>query len=502
MKLYRSHLWDCIEKHAASDPDSICIVPSRGHAISFKQLIQKVHEFACSYMNQDISDQSRILLLIPPSTDFLIAFLALERIGATIVLADVAMGNALFESRVRMADITHIVTTQTIRFILQSRILSTVLRFLKIPVPIFSDSRTPIIAANTREQTHPMLEKEESVDPEKEFLIIFTSGTTSEPKGVMHTYQSMTENFQRMMTLLQERGARVICSSQPYILLPALAIGGTALLPRYTDKPKGLLKTMIQHQVDTVFMLPTDLKNFIFFLQQTGQKFPRFLRNIAVGSAPVYASFLRKIQDMIPSSVSVWCIYGLTEILPVSMVEMREKIRWQEPGDFIGAPLPGITASVADDGELLLKGKGLYSRYLGQAACSGLATGDLCKIVKGNIILLGRKKDMIIRREYNIYPALYEPTILQIPGVRDCALIGIYNDTKEDEEVVLVVVPEQWEDRDRIAAVVKRELANGNNAIDAQALPDRIERLFSLPVSGRSKKVDKRALRSTLTRSA
>ena len=60
----------------------------------------------------------------------------------------------------------------------------------------------------------------------------------------------------------------------------------------------------------------------------------------------------------------------------------------------------------------------------------------------GKLILVGRKKDMIIKGNYNIYPGLYEPVIQNIPGVLACAMVGVFDTDMQDEKIVLAVEPE------------------------------------------------------------
>jgi acyl-CoA synthetase (AMP-forming)/AMP-acid ligase II len=105
--------------------------------------------------------------------------------------------------------------------------------------------------------------------------------------------------------------------------------------------------------------------------------------------------------------------------------------------------------------------------------------------------MIGRKKDMIIRGKTNIYPALYEPVIAGVAGVAEAAMVGV-PDGIGDESVWLAVVPRAGQSAAALKARLGQELPR---LIDESALPDHIEVLDSMPVSGRHRKPDREALR-------
>ena len=162
--------------------------------------------------------------------------------------------------------------------------------------------------------------------------------------------------------------------------------------------------------------------------------------------------------------------------------------------DIVGAPVRGAAARVGQTGELVVRGENLFTGYLGEPPAIEHATGDLACLDGNRIVLLGRVKDMIIRREHNIYPELHEPVIERIPGVRRCAMVGVYDQVLHDERVVLAIETEEGFGGDAFVRAVARALRAGPAHIDAAALPDLII-LTPLPESGRSRKVDKDALR-------
>jgi O-succinylbenzoic acid--CoA ligase len=104
---------------------------------------------------------------------------------------------------------------------------------------------------------------------------------------------------------------------------------------------------------------------------------------------------------------------------------------------------------------------------------------------------------MIIRGQYNIYPALYEGKIAELPGVARCALIGVWDERLGDERVVLVL--EQTADETNPAQLQRRveRALRADALVDTLALPDEVV-VMPLPESRRSHKIDRNALRRKL----
>jgi len=163
-------------------------------------------------------------------------------------------------------------------------------------------------------------------------------------------------------------------------------------------------------------------------------------------------------------------------------------------GDVVGIPLDNVNLSIADDGEVLLSSPQLFSRYLHQTSReTPHRSGDLGYLSNGKLVLTGRKKDMIIRRDTNIYPAIYERTIKNIPGVAEAVMIGVYTDSKHDEEVFLIVESDAYSETE-----LMKMLQTSQYSIDREALPDRI--IFrKIPLSGRQNKVDRKKLKLEIT---
>jgi acyl-CoA synthetase (AMP-forming)/AMP-acid ligase II len=113
------------------------------------------------------------------------------------------------------------------------------------------------------------------------------------------------------------------------------------------------------------------------------------------------------------------------------------------------------------------------------------------------IVLLGRLKDMLIRGDHNIYPELYEPLVERIEGVRRAAIVGDFDSVNADERMILVVEADAGVDPVALHDRVRREVRAGPHRLDASAQPDEIV-VRDLPESGRSRKIDKAALRVQL----
>jgi acyl-CoA synthetase (AMP-forming)/AMP-acid ligase II len=329
-------------------------------------------------------------------------------------------------------------------------------------------------------------------------LIIFTSGTTADPRAVVHTTRSIAAMVDASHLISDLDADSIVMTDQLHSTLPALLAGARVVLPKIGAGAPEVLNLLQRSRATHAFFVPSDLHRLVTYCQQHGRAFPETLRQIVLGSGPVDRSLLARLRPLLPGTTRVQSVYGLTEMAPVACVDMMEKLAWRGEGDLVGAPLPGARVRFGEGSELYVAGDRLCGRYLGREPLTEVATGDLAHLDDGGrIVLLGRVKDMIIRGGYNIYPALYEEKIAGIPGVARCALIGVWDERLGDERVVLVLEPTAVETN---PGQLKRrvELALRADAlVDTLALPDEIV-VMPLPESGRTNKIDRNALRRKL----
>jgi acyl-CoA synthetase (AMP-forming)/AMP-acid ligase II len=335
-----------------------------------------------------------------------------------------------------------------------------------------------------------------SLDPTAPAIIVCTSGTTGAPNAVVHSRGSVAAIIAAVGTPLGFEAHDIVYARELHTALPALLAGATVVVSRHSSfVPRRVVAAMERHGVTCWFGVTSDCNALVEYLAAQGTQLPSTLRQLAISSAPVRAPFLRRLRDVLAPGTRVWCVYGLTEMVPVAYVDVDEKLAYEGEGDLVGRPLPGISARLARDGELLLRGPNLCSGYLGHPPLRELATGDLARIDEGRLVLLGRRKDMMIRGSHNIYPELYEPAIERIAGVRRCALVGVYDERAADERIVLNVEAEPGVDDRALKARVCNALRRGPSRIDDAAYPDLIL-VAPLPVCGRSSKVDRERLRA------
>jgi acyl-CoA synthetase (AMP-forming)/AMP-acid ligase II len=287
-------------------------------------------------------------------------------------------------------------------------------------------------------------------------------------------------------------------SDQLHMVLPALMAGATVVLPSRSASPERVLADLRRHRITCTFGLPVTYQAIATEVLSAGERLPLHLRMLLLGSAPVYRSMLRKLVPYVAPATEVHCVYAMTEMLPVAHVTLERKLAYEGEGDLVGAPFPGVRVRTAEDGELVVSGPNLFRGYWGEAPPAEHPTGDLGRTgPEGELVLLGRKKDMIVRGAHNIYPGLFEPAINALPGVAQACLIGVYDDAQADERVILVIEPDGSLDEPNLRHRLARSLHYEPIAMDASVMPDAIV-FRRLPRSGRSSKVDREALRREL----
>jgi len=515
MILYTNTIFDTLQKYAESLSDTIAIKQTDGKKRTYKELWEDSNSIALHLMEKGFRPGDKVLFLVRPSIDAVELILAVIRLGGVLVLADIGMGSDVFRGRVEHANPQWVFAESLFIFIQKVSLLRKFLRKRSIDIPEIPGlgGRNVVITGKwlpgirkSGVQIQDLLNKKTTdytvhqSDPEQEVLLVFTSGTTELPKGVIHTLRAVQATVEYSTDILNPQKGACIYGGYLHTIIPALLTKSLAVIPVEKFSAERFITHATKYNITGCFLLPSELEAILKYIQQHTIPFPQSINKIVLGSAPIYVSFLKRIEPFIPVHVSIECIYGMTEALPVASIRMREKIAYLGPGDIVGKPFLGVTVEIEDQ-ELIIKGRNLFKGYLGQDPAEYHKTGDAAYIdQRGNIVLMGRFKDMIIRDHYNIYPSLYEPTISQIEGIHSCALIGVYNEDRSDEDIYLIIEKDSVLDDDRLEKYIRGELIAGVNSVDIYAIPDKII-FMKLPLSGRSKKIDKKALREMFRKS-
>ncbi|WP_282777335.1 class I adenylate-forming enzyme family protein [Nocardia sp. CC201C] len=507
---------ELLREQARRHPDAPALGMVGARPLGYGELVALIDGVAERLHANGFRPGDRMLFSIRPCVDAVALILGTIAAGGTIVFVDPGVGPELFARRLRVVEPTW-AATESLLYLLSGP-LRRVGRAKGLELPAFGRLRVRHIHSGPRLPGTPggslplrrllepgatgaerrLLEPgargaERRLDPDTDALIVFTSGTTDDPKAVVHTRGSLGAGLAAMAGRSSLGPGAHLHTEQLMMGLPALMAGARWSLPRYPRFGTHIDPIEFTRGLDAAthaFFTPADLAVALTAIESGTLAAPT-LREVSLGGAPVTTALLRRARSALPGCEFL-AIYGMTEILPVAVTTGAAKLAYDGAGDPLGAPVSGVDARVADDGELILSGPNLCRGYLGETPLKEVRTGDLARMDGDTIVLVGRKKDMMIRGKTNIYPGLYEPVIARVPGVRQAIIVGL-PDEIGDERIVLAVVADG--DATAVRARLARELPR---LIDTSALPDEIVMVDEIPVGGRTRKPDRAALRALL----
>jgi acyl-CoA synthetase (AMP-forming)/AMP-acid ligase II len=299
-------------------------------------------------------------------------------------------------------------------------------------------------------------EAEAEVEDEDISILMYTSGTTSLPKGVQLRFRDFAAYVTANVEMADgtDRGVALVC-------VPFYHIAGTTaymtniwtgrkliVMPQFDAK--AWLELVASEHVTHAFVVPTMMKQIIDDPAFGGADLSS-LTNLAYGGAPMPVQVIRRAIEVFPKKVGFVNAYGQTETTSSLTVlgpddhkiegapaEVELKLKRLNS---IGKPLPDVEIRVRDEdgkflahgqvGEIIIRTPRIMKGYAGREDDARLpdgwrATGDLGWLDDdGYVFFAGRKDDMIIRGGENIAPAEIETVLMSHPAVDECAVIGV-----------------------------------------------------------------------------
>ncbi|WP_328682395.1 class I adenylate-forming enzyme family protein [Streptomyces sp. NBC_00343] len=332
--------------------------------------------------------------------------------------------------------------------------------------------------------------------------IYWTSGTTSDPKGVLHTDRSLIAGGSCLAHALRLTADDVGSMAFPYAHIAGPDYTVMLLLygfPAVMFEQFALPDALEGYRKHGVTVAGGSTAFYSMFLaeqrKQPGQKVIPSLRLLAGGGAPkppeVYHSVVREMGVQLTHG------YGMTEVPMITMGAPDDTV--ENLATTEGRPPEGMEIRIAAGGEVRLRGEAVCQGYLDPAqtaeafdADGFLRTGDLGEVTStGHLILTGRLKDVIIRKGENISAKEIEDLLAAHPGVGDVAVVGL-PDAERGERVCAVVEQPPGAGELTLAAVTDYLRAEG---LSVHKLPEQLEIVDALPRNDALRKVLKYKLR-------
>jgi long-chain acyl-CoA synthetase len=464
-----TNLSSLLERTAADQPDRPAIRLD-DFVLSYAELREAAGRMSTLLAEAGVEPGDRVGIMLPNVPAFPIAFFGALAAGAVVVPM-----NPLFKSR----EIAYYLSDSGAKVLIAWHTAA------GEAAKGAADAGAGVLVAETADLAELIAEHAPATEvsdrgDEDDAVILYTSGTTGQPKGAQLTHNNMTRNAEVVVrTLLRNSPDDVTMGCLPLFhvfgltcgLNATVAAGGTlTLLPRF-DGGKAL--EIIQRDQVTIFEGVPTMYAAMLHCPDGDPAQTATLRTCISGGASLPLEILREYEEKFGCVILEG--YGLSETSPVASFNLPDRER--KPGS-IGVPVEGVQMRLIDEqgqpsgegeiGEIAIKGHNVMKGYLGKPEATAEAitdgwfrTGDLAKVDDdGYFYIVDRKKDLIIRGGYNVYPREIEEVLHEHPAVAEVAVIGIpHPDLGEEIGAAVALKPDGSATPDELRAFVREKVA-------------------------------------------
>ncbi|WP_022924461.1 alpha/beta fold hydrolase [Serinicoccus marinus] len=451
-----------------SRPDEVAIVElgEGERRVTFGELDERVDAVARGLAARGVQPGDRVAVLVPPGVDLTTVVYAVWRLGAVVVVADAGLGLRRLAAALSGAGPAHVVGIgRALALAAATRVPGSRIRT--------DGGGLDALADEGRGGTGPLPDR---LDDEADGAILFTSGATGPPKGVVYTRRGLGAQ----VALLRETfgfgpGERFVAAFAPFALYgPALglpsAVPDMDVTAPHTLTATGLVEAVAAVDATMVFAAPAALRNVVATagsLTADQRGVLGGVRLVLSAGAPVPPDLLREVQEVLPGA-QTQTPYGMTEALPVATHDptatATDELTAQD-GVCVGRPVPGVEVGVAAlgpdgipaeelgtgpgvVGEIVVRGPHVKDRYDRRWAAQEHSdrptgwhrTGDVGHLDEdGRLWVEGRLAHVLTTADGPVTPYPVEDRVREVPGLVDVAVVGV--GPIGAQLVVLVLVP-------------------------------------------------------------
>lgn len=476
---------------------------------TYSELWEDARRYAAVFAEYGIGRGDRVGLLLPNTPHFPAAYYGALSLGATVVpihallVAD-EIAYVLEDSAVKLLVVAGPLLAEGAKGA----------EIADVPVlTVLADETSGLPQLDVLARSATPVESYVPMDPGDEAVVLYTSGTTGKPKGAVLSHNNILWNASlSALDIIRLGPGDVILGCLPLFhsfgqtctMNAGLRTGSTiVLMPRFDGATA--LELMVQENV-TVFMGVPTMYIALLDAATKDDRRPQLKRAVS-GGASLPVAVIEKFADVY--GADIYEGYGLSETSPVATFNQE----WcgRKPGT-VGRAIWGTEVGIAEAenestinllpdgerGEVVLRGHNIFSGYLNKPEATAAVmrdgwfrTGDIGIIDEdGFLSIVDRKKDLIIRGGFNVYPREVEEALSRFPGVAQVAVVGLPDDTYGEEICAVIVVAATAEPGSVTPEAIT---AYAHEHLGRHKYPRRVEIVDSLPM-GPSGKVLKREI--------
>lgn len=451
------NLGTLLPRHALYRPDHTAVV-FEDRRVTFREFHRRVNRVANALLAEGISKGDKIATILPNRMELLEIYWAVAAVGAVVVPLSPLLRGKGISTPLSDSDTTMVITDEAfaehldpVRTELSALGPDRCLLVDGSGKPGYGSYYAKVSAAS--EDPPPAV----GIDRDDPYNIIYSSGTTGLPKGIVHThyvrgmYCTLFSSAYRITpeSVLLHAGS-IVFNGSFLTLMPSMYLGATFILQRQFH-PEDFLGAVERERVTHVILVPSQI---ISLLNAPGfsRKSLESLEMVCSLGAPLHREYKERLNRELPGRF--YELYGLTE----GFVTILDKNDYAAKPASVGSPPPFFEMRIVDErsrevpagqvGEIAGRGPILMSGYYKrpdltkEAVVDGwLLSGDLGYVDEdGYLYLVDRKKDMIISGGVNVYPKDIEEVAAKHPAVRETAVFGVPSEKWGETPVAAVIL--------------------------------------------------------------